>query len=122
MTNASTSLKDALVAAVHSAIDSNRPELAEIAKDIHAHPELNYQERHAATLLSGSLEKYGFSVERGVGGVETAFRATLPGGGGDGPTVAILTAPRPHRRQEGIPPGQGRKRKKAAVSATPHPS
>jgi amidohydrolase len=37
-----------------------------------------------------ALEKYGFEVERGVGGVETAFRATLNGSGGDGPTVAFL--------------------------------
>jgi len=29
-------------------------------------------------------------VERGVGGVETAFRAIMPGGNGDGPTVALL--------------------------------
>jgi amidohydrolase len=62
----------------------------EVSLDIHAHPELNYEEQHAAALLSGTLEKHGFQVERGVGGVETAFTATLPGGGGDGPTVAIL--------------------------------
>ncbi|MDA1129197.1 MAG: M20 family metallopeptidase [Chloroflexi bacterium] len=72
------------------AIDGARPELVEVALDIHAHPELNYQETHAAQLLSGTLEKHGFHVERGVGGVETAFTATLPGGAGDGPTVAIL--------------------------------
>jgi len=62
----------------------------EVALDIHAHPELNYQEQHAAGLLSATLEQHGFQVERGVGGVETAFTATLPGGAGDGPTVAVL--------------------------------
>ena len=76
--------------AAAKAIDSAREELVAMAVDIHAHPELNYQEHHAAKLLSDTLEQHGFAVERGVGGVETAFRATLKGDGGDGPTVAIL--------------------------------
>ena len=76
--------------AAAKAIDSAREELVGIALNIHAHPELNYQEHHAAKLLSDTLEQHGFVVDRGVGGVETAFRATLEGGAGDGPTVAIL--------------------------------
>ena len=72
------------------AIDAARDELYEIALDIHAHPELNYEEFYAADLLAGALEGHGFEVERGIGGVETAFRGTLRGGGGDGPTVAVL--------------------------------
>lgn len=55
-----------------------------------SHPELNYQERHAAKLLADNLEGHGFEVERAIGGVETAFRATLEGGAGDGPTVGLL--------------------------------
>ena len=82
--------KDALFETTSQAIEGARSELVEVSLDIHAHPELNYEEQHAAALLSGTLEKHGFQVERGVGGVETAFTATLPGGGGDGPTVAIL--------------------------------
>ena len=73
-----------------TAIDASRQELREISLDIHAHPELNYQEHHAAKLLSDTLEQHGFAVERGIGGVETAFRGVLQGGSGDGPTVAIL--------------------------------
>src|SRR3990167_6087601 len=72
------------------AIDDAREELVRIALDLHAHPELNYQEHYAAKLLSDTLERQGFVVERGVGGVETAFRATLEGGAGKGPTVALL--------------------------------
>lgn len=72
------------------AIDDAREELVRIALDLHAHPELNYQEHYAAKLLSDTLERQGFVVERGVGGVETAFRATLEGGTGKGPTVALL--------------------------------
>ena len=73
-----------------TAIEDARRELMELALDIHAHPELNYQEYYAADLLSSTLERHGFMVERGIGGVETAFRGTLQGGSGEGPTVAIL--------------------------------
>ncbi len=41
--------------AAAKAIDSAREELVAMAVDIHAHPELNYQEHHAAKLLSDSL-------------------------------------------------------------------
>ena len=85
-----TIAKEKLSETTAQAIEAARSELVEVALDIHAHPELNYQEQYAAELLSGTLERHGFQIERGVGGVETAFTATLPGGGGDGPTVAIL--------------------------------
>jgi amidohydrolase len=75
---------------VTQAIDALRQELVAISLDIHAHPELNYAEYHAAKVLADALERHGFEVERGVGGVETAFRAVMPGGNGDGPTVALL--------------------------------
>ena len=65
--------------AVVQSIELLRGELVDISLDIHAHPELNYQEHHAAAVLSDSLERHGFTVERGVGGVETAFRGTFVG-------------------------------------------
>ena len=80
----------ALTETATKTIDAAREELFGIALDIHAHPELNYQEFHAAKLLSDTLEAHDFAVERGIGGVETAFRATLEGGAGAGPTVAVL--------------------------------
>lgn len=71
-------------------VEALRQELTDISLDIHAHPELNYQEHHAAQVLADALERHGFQVERGVGGVETAFRGVIQGGGGGGPTVALL--------------------------------
>jgi amidohydrolase len=71
-------------------IDDSKNELVQIALALHEHPETNYQEYYAAKLLADTLEQKGFLVERGVGGVETAFRATIEGGAGEGPTVAIL--------------------------------
>ena len=70
-------------------VDVRRGELIRIADTIHANPELGFEEYEAAALLSGTLEKNGFAVERGVAGMETAFVATLRGQNG-GPTVAFL--------------------------------
>ena len=85
-----TGPKSEYMAAVEGAVDAAREELVEISLDIHSHPELNFQEYHSAGVLAEALERHGFEVERGVGGVETAFRGVLSGGGGDGPTVALL--------------------------------
>jgi amidohydrolase len=90
MSHAAVAAQAAYAQHVTDAIEALRRELVEISLDIHAHPELNYQEYHAAQLLAEALERHGFRVERGVGGVETAFRAVIDGGQGDGPTVALL--------------------------------
>src|SRR5205814_10111105 len=52
-------------------------------------PELCFKEEKAHGWLTEFLEKHGAQVERGVGGLPTAFRATIEGGG-PGPTIAIL--------------------------------
>ena len=76
--------------AVTQAVESLREELVGISLDIHSHPEINFEEHYSAKLLADALEQHGFKVERGVGGVETAFRGTIEGGKGDGPTIALL--------------------------------
>jgi amidohydrolase len=90
MSQTSSSPQAVSVHHITQAVDALRQELVGISLDIHAHPELNYQEYHAAKVLADALEHHGFQVERGVGGVETAFRAVMQGGQGDGPTVALL--------------------------------
>ncbi len=82
--------KDRLASDSNSTIESSKMELFELSKDVHAHPELNYQEHYSSNALAGFLERRDFRVERGIGGVETAFRATITGGAGQGPTVAVL--------------------------------
>lgn len=42
---------------------------------IHEHPELGFQEVKSSKAIAKLLETYGFQVEMGVGGIETAFRA-----------------------------------------------
>lgn len=73
---------------VGQAVDRLADDLESLSRRIHDHPELGYQEVKAAGWLADFLERQGFAVERGVAGVETAFRGTL--GSGDGPTIAIL--------------------------------
>lgn len=70
------------------AVDRLGDELESLSRRLHEHPELAYQEVKAAGWLSDFLERQGFKVERGVGGVDTAFRGTIQTG--DGPTIAIL--------------------------------
>jgi len=70
-------------------VDARRDELIQISDTIHANPELSFEEFKAASLLAGVLEENGFSVERGVAGMETAFIATLQGQA-SAPVVALL--------------------------------
>ena len=79
-----TALKDAIAAA----IDRLGDELETLSRRIHDNPELGYQEVKAAGWLTEFLAAQGFKVERGVAGVETAFRATIETG--EGPTIAIM--------------------------------
>jgi amidohydrolase len=72
---------------IDRAVDALRPELVGIAERLHDHPELAFQEHRAAAWLGEVIEREGMSVERGLGGLPTAFRATV---GQGGPTVAIL--------------------------------
>ena len=66
---------------IQRAADGLAGELEALSRKIHDHPELGYQEVQACGWLSAFLEAKGFHVERGVGGVPTAFRATVKGGG-----------------------------------------
>jgi len=74
--------------AISQAVDRLADELYALSTKIHDNPELAYQEVKACAWLTEFLGKQGFKVEPGVGGVETAFRATIETG--EGPTVAIL--------------------------------
>src|SRR5215470_10114130 len=79
-----STLKDSIAQAVDRLAD----ELDTLSRQIHDHPELAYQEVKACGWLSDFLTKHGFKVEKGVGGVDTAFRATIETG--EGPTIAIM--------------------------------
>lgn len=73
---------------IRQAVDRLADDLDKLSHRIHDTPELGYQEVKAAAWLAEFLEAHGYTVERGVAGVETAFRATIETG--PGPTVAIM--------------------------------
>ena len=56
---------------------------------IHEHPELGFQEVKSSKAIANLLETYGFQVEMGVGGIETAFRAEADTGK-EGPVIGFL--------------------------------
>jgi amidohydrolase len=85
MTDALADAKRKIVDAVEKLAD----ELDRLSHQIHANPELCFKEEQAHAWLTGFLERRGARVERGVGGLPTAFRATIAGSG-PGPTIAIL--------------------------------
>ena len=78
----------ALKDAIGRAVDGLADELESLSRRIHTNPELGYQEVKASGWLSDFLTAKGFKVEKGVAGVETAYRATIETG--EGPTIAIL--------------------------------
>ncbi len=60
-------------------------ELIRIRRDIHAHPELSFQEFRTAALVADTLAELGIEVQTGIG--RTGVVGTI--GTGDGPTIAI---------------------------------
>ena len=76
-------------ARIRAAVEELRAELLASSHDIHANPELAFREHRACARLADELERGGFTVERGAGGLPTAFRAEYSGGE-PGPTIAIL--------------------------------
>ena len=81
---------DALKQRIAESVDELGDELSALSSRIHAHPELAFEERRACGWIGEFLAKHGFQVETGVGGVETAFRASLETG--PGPTLSRTTA------------------------------
>ncbi len=72
---------------VISEIENYRDELKELSLRIHRNPETAFQEEKAATWLTDYLKKKGFSIEKGICGLATAFRA---GYGKGKPVIALL--------------------------------
>ncbi len=79
--------RDQLKQRVIAEIDRRRRELIELSLRLHANPEVAFQEEKAAAWLSDCLEAEGFSLERGICQIPTAFRAAY--GSGE-PRVAFL--------------------------------
>ena len=80
---------DAVQQQMNEVIEGMKSELWSMSDDIFDHPELGTKEFYASQLLEDWLEKHGFTVERGLGSLPTAFRAVYEQGTG-GPSIGLL--------------------------------
>ncbi|OZD06610.1 peptidase M20 [Rhodococcus sp. 06-235-1A] len=71
-----------------SAIENWAEDLRELSHAIHADPETAFDEHRAAARCADLLQASGFRVQRGVGGLATAFSAEY----GSGPFVVVFCA------------------------------
>lgn len=73
---------------ISSYVDERRDLVVEVNDRIWEYAELGLREYKSVALLEDLLEKEGFSIETGLGGIETAFAASFSTG--DGPVIGIL--------------------------------
>ena len=76
-----------LKSAIARSIESDYPKLDALYKDIHAHPEIAFQEEKTAARLAAEMRALGFEVTEHVG--KTGLVAIYKNG--DGPTIMVRT-------------------------------
>jgi len=74
--------------AAHERFQSAQNDLVALSHRIHAHPELGFEEEKASSWLCDSLADAGFSVQKNICGLPTAFRAQA----GSGPLHVAICA------------------------------
>ena len=77
----------ALKAAIEKSFEADYPKLDALYKDLHAHPELAFQEVKTAARLAAEMRALGFEVTEKVG--RTGLVAIY--NNGDGPTIMVRT-------------------------------
>lgn len=108
--------------AVLDALDASSERYARLARELWSLAEVGFLEETSSALLAGELEKAGFTLQRGVAGMPTAFVATF---GSGTPVLGVLgefdalpgmsqaAEPRmgPAQERSEEPPGSRQKRK-----------
>jgi metal-dependent amidase/aminoacylase/carboxypeptidase family protein len=76
-----------LKAAIETSVEADYPKLDALYKDIHAHPEVAFQEVKTAAKLAAEMRALGFEVTEKIGktGLAAIYR------NGDGPTIMVRT-------------------------------
>ena len=74
-------------AIVFGSIDRNKLALERLSDDIWGFAESGFEEKRSAAALAAALEAEGFTLKRGIAGMETAFEASY---GSGGTVVAVL--------------------------------
>ena len=78
-----TAIKDR----VRAVITGHAQVLVEVSHEIHARPELNFEETFASALLARTSSQLGLDAELGAYGVDTGVVAET----GSGPTVCVMS-------------------------------
>jgi amidohydrolase len=73
--------------AIEASVEADYPKLDALYKDIHAHPEIAFQELKTAAKLAAEMRALGFEVTEGVG--KTGLVAIYKNS--DGPTIMVRT-------------------------------
>jgi amidohydrolase len=76
--------REEALAIVETVVDKREEDLVDLRRDLHAHPELSWQERRTTDLVSHHLDEVGWRV---TGTGDSGLIADL--GDGDGPRVAV---------------------------------
>jgi hippurate hydrolase len=76
-----------LKASIEKSVEADYPKLDSLYKDIHAHPEIAFQEVKTAERLAAEMRALGFEVTEKVG--KTGLVAIY--GNGEGPTIMVRT-------------------------------
>jgi amidohydrolase len=76
-----------LKAAIEASVEADYPRLDALYKDLHAHPELAFEEVKTAAKLAAEMRALGFEVTEKVG--KTGLVAIF--GNGDGPVIMVRT-------------------------------
>ncbi len=76
-----------LKASIETSVEADYPKLDALYKDIHAHPEVAFQELKTAAKLAAEMRALGFEVTEKVG--KTGLVAIYKNG--EGPTILVRT-------------------------------
>ena len=79
---------DALKKEILTKVEGNAKLVQVMVDTLYSFSELGFQEFETSKYLTGILEKNGFTVERGIAGIPTAYMATWYNGSG-GPVIAL---------------------------------
>ncbi|OGP12662.1 MAG: hydrolase [Deltaproteobacteria bacterium GWA2_54_12] len=69
------------------AAEGLRKKLTDLSDDFFRNPELGLEEERTSAMMQGVLKEAGYSVESGVAGMKTAFKASI---GSGSPKIALL--------------------------------
>lgn len=90
-------IAEAFAPKIRAALEQDWRNVVAMSEFIHSHVEVSSKEFECSTRLTTELEEHGFDVERGIAGMDTAFRASF---GRDSATTTVAFV----CEYDGLPP------------------